>query len=54
MTGKWTLVVDAYDGLIKKGINLVSGELSGRLSYVFTVKCASELTELEKKIIILS
>ena len=47
MNRSWVVVVDNYDGLSKKGIELVVGIISGYLSYVLPVKNVAQISEKE-------
>ena len=45
MENRWLLIYDRYKNLQKTAINMLSGIISGYLSYVLPIKCIDELTE---------
>ena len=49
MAKRWLLVVDAYEGVNKNAVDMLSGYLSGLVSYTLPVRYANELSEEERK-----
>ena len=49
MEKRWLLVVDNYEGIRKNAVNMLSGWISGLISYELIVKYACEITEKEIK-----
>lgn len=49
MEKRWVMVIDAYKGIRKNAANMLSGFLSGLLSYVLPVKLVDELTDAERQ-----
>lgn len=47
MEKRWLLVVDNYDGIRKNAVNMLSGFVSGLISYVLPVRYACDITEKE-------
>ena len=47
MEKRWLLVVDNYEGIRKNAVNMLSGFLSGLISYVLPVKHVCDITEKE-------
>lgn len=49
MAKRWLLVVDTYEGVNKNAVDMLSGYLSGLVSYTLPVRYANELSEEERK-----
>lgn len=45
---RWILVVDEYEGIRKNAVNMLSGYISGLLSYVLPVRNVYSLTDTER------
>ena len=49
MSKRWILIVDEYEGIKKNAVNMLSGYVSGLISYVLPVKSVSSITETDVK-----
>ena len=49
MKNRWILVIDRYDGIVKKAVNMLAGAVSGYIKYVLPVKLIEEVTDDEIK-----
>lgn len=47
MAKRWMLVIDEYEGVVKNAVNMLSGYLSGMVSYILPVKYTQDMTEQE-------
>ena len=47
MAKRWMLVIDEYEGIVKNAVNMLSGYLSGMVSYILPVKYTRDMTEHE-------
>ena len=47
MAKRWMLVIDEYEGVVKNAVNMLSGYLSGMVSYILPVKYTRDMTEQE-------
>ncbi len=47
MEKRWLLVVDSYEGISKTAVNMLSGFVSGLISYVLPIKHVSDVTQAE-------
>ena len=47
MAKRWMLVIDEYEEIVKNAVNMLSGYLSGVVSYILPVKYTRDMTEQE-------